>query len=123
MTYENYDNEPNIQRWLTEIRSNIYLARSFVEGQSYERFCRDTLVFYGVSRCVELIAASCRHLPKDLKARHEYVPWTDIAKASSVIFLVTTDVYHRLVWACLQDVFPLLLAAIENEICAASSTF
>lgn len=39
---------------LFHIRDNILLARQFVEGFDYERFRHDQLVFYGVTRALEL---------------------------------------------------------------------
>ncbi|MGB8277453.1 MAG: HepT-like ribonuclease domain-containing protein [Methylovirgula sp.] len=104
------------QRWLIDIRHNIYLARSFVEGLGYEAFRDNQLVFYAVTRCLEIISeASCR-LPAELKARHPAVPWVEMAGAGNVYRHDYEDVLHRLVWGTVQIQLPVLLAAIEQEI-------
>ena len=101
---------------LSEARSNIYLARGFIEGLSYDGFRHNKLVFYATARCLQIISDLSRHMPADLKERHDEIPWTDIAEASTIISVVTTDVQHRLVWAAIQEGFPPLLTAIEREI-------
>jgi uncharacterized protein with HEPN domain len=58
------------QRWLNDIRHNILLARRFTEGVTYDAFRDDTLRFYAVTRCLEIISEASRRLPEDLKARH-----------------------------------------------------
>src|SRR5215472_3349403 len=64
---------------LLHIRDNIYLARKFVEGLDYEAFRDNLLIFYAVTRCLEIISEASRHLPDDMKARHPDIPWTEMA--------------------------------------------
>jgi uncharacterized protein with HEPN domain len=104
------------QRWLIDIRHNIHLARSFVEGLSYEEFCDRSIAFYAVTRCLEIISEASRRLPDDLKARHPSIPWEDIAGAGNVYRHDYEDVLHRLVWGTVQTRFEALLAAVEQEI-------
>jgi uncharacterized protein with HEPN domain len=106
-------NDP--QRWLIDIRHNIYLGRSFVEGLSYEGFRDSAIAFYAVTRALEIISEASRRLPADLKARHPDIPWEDMAGAGNVYRHDYEDVQHRLVWGTVQTRFPALLAAIEHE--------
>jgi uncharacterized protein with HEPN domain len=69
---------------LTDILHNIRLATDFAEGMSYDAFCADPRTVYAVTRCLEIISEASRRLPKQLKARHADIPWTDIAGAGSV---------------------------------------
>jgi uncharacterized protein with HEPN domain len=104
------------QRWLSDIRHNILLARRFTEGVTYDAFRDDTLRFYAVTRCLEIISEASRRLPEDLKARHPEIPWADMAGAGNVYRHESEDVQQRLVWGTLQNRFPALLAAIEQEL-------
>lgn len=104
------------RRWLIDIRHNIYLARSFVEGLSYESFRDSAIAFYAVTRALEIISEASRRLPADLKARHPDIPWDDMAGAGNVHRHNYEDVQHRLVWGTVQARFPALLTAIEQEI-------
>ena len=56
--------------YLFHIRDNIILARGFVNGFDYERFRENQLVFYGVTRALEIISEASRRLPAAMKARH-----------------------------------------------------
>ena len=69
---------------LDHIRDNIYLARSFIEGLDFDAFRVNTLVFYGVTRCLEIISEASRRLPADMKARYPAIPWVEMAGAGNV---------------------------------------
>jgi uncharacterized protein with HEPN domain len=116
MTYAMPSSRLDLKLRLSETRSNIYLARGFIEGLSYDGFRNNKLVFYATARCLQIISDLSRHMPAELKARHDEIPWTDIGEAGTIISAVTTDVQHRLVWAAIQEGFPPLLTAIEREI-------
>jgi uncharacterized protein with HEPN domain len=103
------------RRWLNDIRHNIHLALRFTEGVTYNAFRGDDLQFYAVTRCLEIISEALRRLPAELKARDPEIPWTDMAGAGNVYRHEYEDVQQRLVWGTLQNRFPTLLAAIEQE--------
>jgi uncharacterized protein with HEPN domain len=104
------------QRRLNDIRYHIHLARRFTEGLSYDAFRDDDLRFYAVTRCLEIISEASRRLPADLKARHLEIPWTEMAAAGNVYRHEYEDVQQRLVWGTLQNRFPALFVAIEQEL-------
>ena len=57
------------QRHLFHIRDNIILARDFIQSLTYEAFRGDVLVFYAVTRCLEIISEASRRIPVEMKAR------------------------------------------------------
>jgi uncharacterized protein with HEPN domain len=101
---------------LTDIRDNIALARSFVAGLSYEAFLHNKLVFYGVTRCLEIISEASRRLPDDMKARHPEIPWTDVAGAGNIYRHDYEEVLHELIWGTVQNRLADLLSVVESEI-------
>ena len=103
-------------RRLRDIRDNIVLAKEFIAGLTYEAFLANTLVFYGVTRCLEIISEASRRLPQELKARHPEIPWTDMAGAGNVYRHDYEDVQHRLVWGTVHNRLAALLAAVEREL-------
>jgi uncharacterized protein with HEPN domain len=109
--------KPNAsKRWLTDIRHNIYLARRFIDGLTYEAFCDNDMAFYAVTRCFEIISEASRRLPADVKGRHPEIPWIELAAAGNVYRHDYEDVRRQLVWATVQTRFPVLLEAIEHEL-------
>jgi uncharacterized protein with HEPN domain len=101
---------------LLHIRDNIHLARTFVDGLDYEGFRDNQLVFYAVTRVLEIISEASRRLPDDMKARHPDIPWSEMAGAGNVYRHDYEDVRQRLVWGTVHNRFPALLAAVEQEL-------
>ena len=81
-------NPDSTRRWLNDIRSHIELVERFLGDLDYEAFRNDSLRFYGVTRCLEIISEGSRRLPEDLRARHTSIPWKEMAGA---VFLRALD--------------------------------
>lgn len=103
-------------RRLIDIRDNIRLARGFVEGLSYEDFRDNLLVFYGVTRCLEIISEASRRLPGEFKDRHAHIRWSDIAGAGNVYRHDYEAVERLLIWGTVHERLPELLAVVEQEL-------
>ena len=99
-----------------DIRDNIFLAREFVEGLNYELFRDNQLVFYAVTRCLEIISEASRRLPDALKARRPDIPWKEMAGAGNVYRHDYEHVRQRLVWGTVHNRLPALLEAVEEEL-------
>lgn len=74
----------NPRAYLFQIRDNVILARRFVGSLDYEGFRDNQLVFYAVTRALEIVSEASRRLPDDMKARHPEIPWADVAGAGNV---------------------------------------
>jgi uncharacterized protein with HEPN domain len=101
--------------YLFHIRDNVTLARSFVGDLNYDGFRSNRLVFYAVTRALEIISEASRRLPDEIKARHPEIPWIDVAAAENVYRHDYEDVRERAVWITVQKHLPPLLAAVEQE--------
>jgi uncharacterized protein with HEPN domain len=101
---------------LFHIRDNIHLAREFVKDLDYEAFRDNQLVFYAVTRCLEIISEASPRLPDDLKTRHAEIPWKEMAGAGNIYRHDYEDVRQRLVWGTVHSRRPTLLAAVEQEL-------
>jgi uncharacterized protein with HEPN domain len=106
----------NPQAYLFHIRDNVALAGGFVDGFDYERFRDNQLVFYAVTRALEIISEASRRLPDEMKARHPEIPWIDVAGAGNVYRHDYEDVRQRAVWITVQKNLPPLLAVVEQEL-------
>jgi uncharacterized protein with HEPN domain len=101
---------------LLDIRDNIRLARAFIKGFDYDAFRDNQLLFYAVTRALEIISEASRRLPDDMKTRHPDIPWVEMAGAGNVYRHDYEDVRQRLVWGTVHNRLPALLAAIEQEL-------
>src|ERR1700722_15196673 len=86
------------RKWLLDIRDNIRLARAFIEGVDFAAFRDNQLLFYAVTRALEIISEASRRLPDGMKARHPDIPWVEMAGAGNVYRHDYEDVRQRLVW-------------------------
>jgi len=85
---------------------------------SYDTFKDDNLHPYAVVRCLEIISEASRRLPDDLKARHPWIEWREMAGAGNIYRHEYEDVAARRVWRALTLSLPPLRAAIEEEMAA-----
>ena len=67
------------RKWLLDIRDNIRLASAFIEGADFDAFRDNQLLFYAVTRALEIISEASRRIPDDMKARHPNIPWVEMA--------------------------------------------
>jgi uncharacterized protein with HEPN domain len=63
---------------LLDIRDNIRLCRHFIEGCSLDGFKENRMIFYAVTRALEIISEAARRLPASLRERHAQLPWRAI---------------------------------------------
>jgi uncharacterized protein with HEPN domain len=101
---------------LGDILDNIRLARSFVEGKSFDNFQADPLTSYAVVRCLEIISEASRYLPTDLKARHPDIPWSDLAGAGNIYRHHYQGILDDLIWRAVQQRLEPLRVVIEDEL-------
>jgi uncharacterized protein with HEPN domain len=101
---------------LQDIRSQIELAQSFVQGMTFEQFHNDRRTVYAVIRCLEIISEASRRLPGELKDRHPQVPWADMAGAGNVYRHDYEDVADDMVWQTVQDSLGRLLTVVDDEL-------
>ena len=83
---------------LNDIRDNIRLAQSFVEGFNLREFKSDKRTIYAVIRCLEIISEASRRLPSSLKKRHAHIPWQDIAGAGNVYRHDYEEISTVMIW-------------------------
>lgn len=50
----------------------------FVEGIDYEDFLEDEKTIFAVSKAIELVGETLKHIPEEIKAQYPDVPWEDI---------------------------------------------
>jgi uncharacterized protein with HEPN domain len=101
---------------LTDILHNIELAINFTHGMSYESFRMDPRTVYAVTRCLEIISEASRRLPKELKARHANIPWSDVVGAGNIYRHSYEDVLERILWQTLKHALEPLKVVVEEEL-------
>ena len=101
---------------LLDIRDNIFVARSFVEGLDLPAFQQSRLHVYAATRAIEIISEASRRLPDELRGRHPHLPWRAIRDAGNFYRHQYDNVLESYVWATIHDDLPPLLIAVEQEL-------
>jgi uncharacterized protein with HEPN domain len=101
---------------LYDIRDNARLAGEFVGRISLDAFKNNRLVFYGVTRALEIISEAVRRLPAELRDRHPELPWRAIMGVGNIYRHNYDNVVESFVWRTVHESLPSLVAVIDLEI-------
>jgi uncharacterized protein with HEPN domain len=101
---------------LHDMLHHIDLAERFVQGRGFEGLRDEVMPLYAVTRCLEIISEASRRLSDELKARHSWLPWREMAAAGNFYRHNYEDVLPHRVWKTLHEDLPPLRAAIEQEL-------
>jgi uncharacterized protein with HEPN domain len=64
------------------------------------------MVFYAVTRCLEIISEASRRLPPDLKHRHPVIAWRDMRDAGNIYRRDYDGVHEKIVLVTVRRSFP-----------------
>lgn len=98
------------------MRDNARFALEWTAGQTPESFRNDRLIFYAVTRCLEIISEASRRLPEPVRDRHPEMPWRAIMDVGNVYRHEYDNVSEDAVWRTVQQRLPELVAVVEQEI-------
>ena len=101
---------------LLDIRDNARLAQQWTESQTLESFSDNLMIFYAVTRCLEIVSEASRRLPAALRDSHPELPWRAIMDVGNVYRHQYDNVLESAVWRTVRQDLPPLLAVVEDEI-------
>jgi uncharacterized protein with HEPN domain len=79
-------------------------------------FSEDRVVFYAVTRCLEIISEASRRLPPELRQRHPQIAWRDMGSAGNVYRHDYDGVQERIVLQTVRAALPELDAVVKQEL-------
>jgi uncharacterized protein with HEPN domain len=101
---------------LLDMRDNIRLCRQFIEGCTPEAFKQDRMIFYAVTRALEIVSEASRRLPEGLRERHPHLPWRANMDVGNVYRHAYDNVAEEYVWRTVTHSLDPLLAVVIEEI-------
>jgi uncharacterized protein with HEPN domain len=99
---------------LEHIREAIGKIDRFTKGKTEADFLTDDLVQDAVIRNLEIIGEAVMKLSIEFKARHDDVPWGEIAGMRNRLIHAYMSVNLEIVWSTIRDVLPVFLARISS---------
>jgi uncharacterized protein with HEPN domain len=107
---------PSERLRLIDIRDNIRMAQAWTVGLTASALAADTLRFYAVIRCLEIIPEASRSVGADVRQHHPDIPWFQIAGPGNVYRHDYERVDAEITMGTVIGALPPLLAAVEAEL-------
>ena len=106
--------ERNIRLYLEDISESGHAIFEYVQGMSFDEFCRDRKTFSAVIREFEIIGEAVGKLPDEIKERYSEVLWQDIKDFRNILVHEYFGVDLEIVWKVIGEELPALLDAINE---------
>lgn len=94
---------PNEELAWQAILDNALLAQEFVVGVTLERFTEDRMIFYAVTRCLEIISEAARRLRGPQQDAYPTIRWRQIEDSGNVFRHVYQTVAESRVLAIVHN--------------------
>jgi uncharacterized protein with HEPN domain len=94
--------------------SAIEQIKRYLEGISFEDFCRDQMRQDAVVRQLEVIGEAARFLSEELRNRYPQIPWQDIIGMRHKLVHDYFEVDLRIVWDTVRFGLPQLKAWLRE---------
>lgn len=101
---------------LLDIADHIVLARKWSANLSLQDFTDNRVVFYAVTRCLEIISEASRRLPVEVRQRHPHIAWRDIGGAGNIYRHDYDGVQERIVLETVRRALPELESVVTREL-------
>lgn len=102
--------------YLEDMLINLQHAIEYIEGMSYESFCKDTKTQDATVRCMEISGEAAHSIPDFIKERYPALDWDDLyafrIKAAHHYFNIDLS----LIWQILKQDVPYTITELKKII-------
>ena len=99
---------------LEHILSAIDKINQFLEGQDFESFSRNEMMYYAVVKNVEIIGETAYMITNEYREKHTEVEWKSIISMRHVLVHGYYQISRAEVWDTAKNNLPPLKAQIEQ---------
>jgi uncharacterized protein with HEPN domain len=108
--------ERHYRLYLNDILESGHAIQLYVEGVTYDIFCRERMRISAVVREFEIIGEAVGKLPETIKANYPDVPWREVKDFRNMLIHEYFGVDLQIIWNTIQMDLPLLLKASESAL-------
>lgn len=87
--------------------------RVYVDGLTFEDFCKDTRTVEAVQFNFIVIGETARHIPNDIVEQHPEIPWPEMRGLRNRVAHACFTVSPAILWRTITDDLPALFAPIR----------
>jgi uncharacterized protein with HEPN domain len=104
--------------YLEDMAVNLQHAIEYIEGMSFESFCKDSKTQDATVRCLEITGEAAHTIPNEIKLRYPGVEWDDLYAFRIKVAHHYFDIDQSLVWQILKQHVPSTLKELKKIIAA-----
>lgn len=86
------------------------------DRHSLERINEDRVLFYGLSKMVEIIGEAAYMTTKEFKTNHSQIPWRQIEGMRHILVHGYFSINSDVLWDVIQNDIPKLIPVLEDYI-------
>ena len=101
---------------LEHIIEAIDNAFEFVEGKTFDEYCRNKMLRFAVDRSLHIIGEASYMLSKELKEQHPEIDWKKIISMRHIMVHGYHHVQDEIVWTTVKERLPQLKEQINRII-------
>lgn len=115
--------ERQYRLYLNDILESGHAIQLYVEGITYDIFCKERMRLSAVIREFEIIGEAVGKLPETIKEKYPDVPWREIKDFRNLLIHEYFGVDLQIIWNTIQLDLPLLLKASESALAEDPSVY
>ena len=100
--------------YIQDILEAINDIENFIKGADFNGFVRDRKTINAVVRSLEVIGEAAKKIPKDIRDKHNEIPWKKMAGMRDKLIHEYFGVDAEMVWKVAKDEIPPLKPLIQQ---------
>ena len=100
-----FKSERSYKLYLQDISQECKNIKMFVKDTNYEEFTENLEKVYAVVKSFENIGEAVKNIPKELRDKHQNIPWSEMAKMRDVLTHHYFGVDDKILWDTLDEDF------------------
>ena len=100
--------------WIQHMHEMAVLLETEKDKHSIEAIINDRVLFYGLSKMVEIIGEAAYMITKDYKQEHLELPWRQIEGMRHILVHGYFSISPEVLWDVIQNDIPVLRPILER---------
>lgn len=100
--------------FVQDIYDAIQYIKNFVGKMNRREFLADEKTRSAVAFKIENIGEASKNIPKEIRAKYKYLPWTDMARMRDKITHFYFGIDYKIVWSVVKKELPAIEPAVAK---------